>query len=80
MRLKTRRRKPSAAQQKVIDQVLAAIPHVLERIETQEQADQMETHIWKLRTAGQLSDQKYQEYLNAIKQIYKENNWEHPTT
>lgn len=80
MRLKTRRRKPSAAQQMVIDQAIAALPHCIERIQTQAEAEQLESHIWNFRTAGQLSDQKYQEYLNAIKQIYKENKWEHPTT
>lgn len=78
--MKVRHRKPTAAQQKVIDMVIASLAPCIERIQTQEEADQIESYIWKLRTAGQLTDLQYQTYLKNINEIYKENNWVKPTT
>lgn len=72
--MRTRKRKLSAVQQKTINQVIEAIPAVIERIETQEQAEQMESHIWKLRTSGFISDRQYNIFMKNIIQCYMRNN------
>ena len=77
---KTRQRKPTAAQQKVFDQLMTAIPVTIEKLETPAQAEQMESHIYRMRTGGMISDQTYQTWLNAIKQQYIKNEWAKPTT
>lgn len=78
--MKARRRKPTAAQQAVIDMAIASIAPSIQALQTPEQAELLESYIWKFRTAGQISDQQYQAYLNDINQIYKENNWVKPIT
>ena len=77
---KTRQRKPTAAQQKVYDQLMTVIPEVIERLENPAQAEQVENHIYRLRTSGMISDQTYQTWLNAIKLQYYKNEWASPTT
>lgn len=72
---KNRKRKPSAAQQKVFEQLIAVIPAAFERLESPAQAEQIESHIYRMRTAGMISDQTYQTWLNAIKDKYKEKQW-----
>lgn len=75
----TRQRKPSAAQQKVFDQLMTVIPEAIQRLENPAQAEQMESHIYRMRTGGMISDQTYQTWLNAIKQQYINNGWAKPT-
>lgn len=72
---KTRERKYSATQLKVFGQLIAVIPAAIERLESPAQAEQIESHIYRMRTAGMISDQTYQTWLNAIKEKYKENQW-----
>lgn len=76
---KARRRKPTSAQQKVFDQLIAVIPEAINRLETPAEAENMESHIFRLRNGGMISDQMYQIWLNAIKEKYKENHWAPPT-
>lgn len=77
---KTRHRKPSAAQQKVYDQLVSSMPVSIERLESPAQAELMESHIYRMRHGGMISDQTYQTWLNAIKAKYIENQWAMPTS
>lgn len=77
---KTRQRKPTAAQQKVFDQLMTVIPESIAKLETPAQAEQMESHIYRMRHGGMISDQTYQIWLNAIKLQYYKNGWAKPTT
>lgn len=78
--MKLRHRKPTAAQQKVFDQLMSVIPVAIERLENPAQAEQMESHIFRMRNGGMISDQTYQTWLNAIKAKYIENQWAMPTS
>lgn len=72
---KNRKRKLTAAQQMVIDQLIAAIPIEIEQLESPEAADFMEKFIYRMMQAGEISEQTYQTWLNAIKEKYKDNQW-----
>lgn len=72
---KTRKRKLTKAQAQLYDQMIAVIPASIEQLESPAQAEQMESHIFRLRSGGLISDQTYQNWLNAIKEKYKENQW-----
>lgn len=77
--MKPRHRKPSKLQRQLFEQVKAVLPATIAAIENQSQAEQMESHIWRMRTGGLISDQEYQIYLHDIKQHYIDNGWEQPT-
>lgn len=78
--MKTRHRKPSKLQRQLFEQVKAVLPATIAAIENQTQAEQMESHIWQMRSGGLINDQEYQTYLHDIKQHYIKNGWEQPTT
>ena len=78
--MKLRHRKLSKHQRQLFEQVKAVLPATIAAIENQAQAEQLESHIWRMRTGGLISDQQYQFYLSAIKQHYIKNGWQQPTT
>lgn len=78
--MKPRKRKLSATQQKLFDQMIAVIPATIARLETPAQAELLESHIYKMRTGGLINDQEYNSYLSQIKEVYKENQWPMATT
>ena len=77
--MKLRHRKLSKQQRQLFEQVKAALPATIAAIENQTQAENLESHIWKMRAGGLISDQEYQTYLHDIKQHYIKNGWEQPT-
>ena len=78
--MKPLHRKLSKSQRQLFDQLIEVIPEAINRLETPAQAENMESHIFRLRNGGMISDQTYQTWLNAIKEKYKENHWAPPTT
>lgn len=78
--MKPRHRKLSKLQRQLFEQVKAVLPASIAAIENQTQAENLESHIWRMRTGGLISDQEYQTYLASIKQKYIDNGWQQPTT
>ena len=78
--MKPRHRKLSKHQRQLLEQVKSVLPATIAAIENQTQAENLESHIWRMRTGGLISDQEYQTYLHDIKQYYIKNGWEQPTT
>lgn len=77
--MKTRHRKLSTMQMRLFGQVIEVLPAAIAAIENQTQAENLESHIWQMRSGGLISDQQYQTYLHDIKQHYIKNGWEQPT-
>lgn len=77
--MRTQSRKLSKTQRKVFEQVKAVLPATIAAIENQAQAEQLESHIFQMRSGGLISDQEYQTYMHDIKQHYINNGWEQPT-
>lgn len=69
--MKIRHRKLSKHQRQLFEQVKAILPAAIAAIENQTQAENLESHIWQMRTGGFISDQEYQIYLHDIKQHSK---------
>lgn len=66
-----RKRKISQYQRKMFSQIISALPDLISAIHSDAQAEEMESNIWKLRTAGLISDQEYLNYLQQIMEKYK---------
>lgn len=59
----------------VVKQLKAVIRETIPKLETSEQAEQLESHIYTARKGGILSDTEYLEMKKAINKVCKVNNW-----
>ena len=64
--MKIRHRKLSTMQMRLFGQVIEVLPAAIAAIENQTQAENLESHIWQMRSGGLISDQQYQTYLHDI--------------
>ena len=72
--MRFRKRKLSPFQRQLYDQVIAVLPETIARCETSAQLEQMETHVYRLRSGGLITDREYQEFQRQILNVYLEKN------
>lgn len=68
-------KKPTGSRALIVKQLKKVICEAIPRLETPEQADQMETQIFNARCAGILTDSEYLEMSVAIKEVCQAQGW-----
>lgn len=53
-------------------------PVVIASLHTPQEASKLESDLYNARTCGLITDSEYNQYVEKIKEICKENNWAMP--